>query len=75
MDASFGIECQGSVTHIELLETLLPVRKMKNLSERLINHLKQFRRIATRYEKRAANFSDVITTTSIFLPSDSAYRH
>ena len=29
--------------------------KQRNLVERLINQLKQFRRLATRYEKRAAN--------------------
>ena len=31
--------------------------RKRNIVERLINRLKQFRRIATRYEKRAANFS------------------
>jgi transposase len=30
--------------------------KKRNLVERLINRLKQFRRLATRYEKRAANY-------------------
>jgi transposase len=30
--------------------------RRRNLVERLINRLKQFRRIATRYEKRAANY-------------------
>jgi len=46
----------------------------RNIVERLINRLKQFRRIATRYEKRAANFSAMITLASIFLFSDFAYR-
>jgi transposase len=45
-----------------------------NIVERLINRLKQFRRIATRYEKRAANFSALITLASIFLFSNFAYR-
>jgi len=45
-----------------------------NVIERLINRLKQFRRIATRYEKRAANFSAMITIVSIFLFSDFACR-
>ena len=31
------------------------VYKQRNLVERLINRLKQFRRLATRYEKRGAN--------------------
>jgi transposase len=48
--------------------------RKRNIVERLINRLKQFRRIATRYEKRAANFSAMITMASIFLFSDFAYR-
>ena len=48
--------------------------RKRNMVERLINRLKQFRRIATRYEKRAANFSAMITLASIFLFSDFAYR-
>ena len=48
--------------------------RKRNIVERLINRLKQFRRIATRYDKRAANFSAMITIASIFLFSDFAYR-
>jgi transposase len=48
--------------------------RKRNIVERLINRLKQFRRIATRYEKRAANFSAMISLASIFLFSDFAYR-
>lgn len=48
--------------------------RKRNIVERLINRLKQFRRIATRYEKRAANLSAMITIASIFLFSDFAYR-
>ena len=48
--------------------------RKRNVVERLINRLKQFRRIATRYEKRASNFSAMITIASIFLFSDFAYR-
>jgi transposase len=48
--------------------------RKRNIIERLISRLKQFRRIATRYEKRAANFSAMITIASIFLFSDFAYR-
>jgi transposase len=48
--------------------------RKRNLVERLINHLKQFRRIATRYDKRAANFAAMITIASLFLFSDFAYR-
>lgn len=48
--------------------------RMRNIVERLINRLKQFRRIATRYEKWVANFSAMITLASIFLFSNFAYR-
>jgi transposase len=35
--------------------------------ERLVNRLKQFRRIATRYEKRAVNYLAMITIGMILL--------
>ncbi len=38
-----------------------------NIVERLINRPKQFQRIATRYEKRAANIGATVTRASIFL--------
>ncbi|WP_377810324.1 transposase [Azospirillum sp. A29] len=37
----------------------------RNRVERLIGRLKQFRRIATRYEKRAANYLAMITVAAI----------
>jgi transposase len=39
----------------------------RNKVERLINRLKQFRRIATRYEKRAANYLAMVTLGMIML--------
>ncbi len=39
----------------------------RNVVERLINRLKQFRRIATRYEKRARNYHAMITIAAIML--------
>ncbi len=39
----------------------------RNRVERLINRLKQFRRIATRYEKRAANYLAMLTIAAITL--------
>ena len=39
----------------------------RNLIERLINRLKQNRRIATRYEKYAINYLAMLTIASIFL--------
>ena len=39
----------------------------RNAVERLINRLKQQRRIATRYEKRAANYLAMVTLGAILL--------
>ena len=39
----------------------------RNVVERLINRLKQWRRIATRYEKRAANYLAMLTIAAILL--------
>jgi len=41
--------------------------KLRNQVERLINRLKQFRRLATRYEKRAANFRAMWVIGAILL--------
>jgi transposase len=43
------------------------IYRQRNRVERLINRLKQFRRIATRYEKRAANYEAMLTLASILL--------
>lgn len=48
--------------------------RTRNRVERLFARLKQFRRIATRYEKRAENFAAMITIAAIFLWSQFAYR-
>jgi transposase len=39
----------------------------RNRGERLINRLKQYRRIATRYEKRAENYRAMLTIAAIML--------
>jgi transposase len=39
--------------------------KERNYVERAINRLKQFRRVATRYEKRAVNFLAMVTIAAI----------
>jgi len=41
--------------------------RLRNRIERLINRLKQFRRVATRYEKRAANYLAMIQIAAILL--------
>lgn len=39
----------------------------RNKVERLIGRIKEFRRIATRYEKRALNYAAMLTIAAIFL--------
>ncbi len=39
----------------------------RNVVERAINRLKQFRRVATRYEKRAVNYKAMLTIAAIVL--------
>lgn len=41
--------------------------RLRNRVERLINRLKQFRRLATRYEKRAENYRAMWVIASILL--------
>lgn len=41
--------------------------KQRNLVERFFNRIKQFRRVATRYEKRAENYKAMLTLASILL--------
>ena len=41
--------------------------KKRNIVERCINRLKQFRRVATRYDKRAQNYLAFITFASILI--------
>jgi transposase len=41
--------------------------RQRNVVERLINRLKQFRRVATRYEKRAKNYRAMLTIAAIVL--------
>lgn len=43
------------------------VYRQRNLVERCFNRLKQFRRIATRYEKNGANYLAMLTVASIIL--------
>jgi transposase len=41
--------------------------RKRNVVERLVNRLKQFRRISTRYEKRAVNYVGMLTIAAIVL--------
>lgn len=40
--------------------------RLRNQVERLINRLKQNRRVATRYEKRGANYAAMVTIAAIW---------
>ncbi len=40
---------------------------MRNRIERLINRLKQYRRVATHYEKQAENYQAMLTVAAIML--------
>jgi len=41
--------------------------RKRNVVERLVNRLKQFRRVATRYEKRAVHYLSMLTIAAITL--------
>ena len=41
--------------------------RLRNIVERLFSWLKHFRRVATRYEKRAQNYKAMLTLASILL--------
>ena len=43
------------------------IYRLRNRVERFINRLKQFRRVATRYEKRAECYRAVVTIAAIML--------
>ena len=43
------------------------IYRLRNLVERLINQLKQFRRVATRYEKRGVNYHAMLLLAAIKL--------
>jgi transposase len=43
------------------------IYRQSNRLERLINRLQQFRRIATRYKKRAENYRTMLTSAAILL--------
>jgi len=47
--------------------------RLRNLVERLINRLKQYRRIATRYEKRGAHYAAMLTIAATVLWLKFAY--
>ena len=81
--ADKGYDSNALVEHIEAqqAEVIIPPRsnrkalrdydrhryKARNLVERFFNRLKQFRRVATRYEKLAAHFAAMVRCACIVL--------
>lgn len=81
--ADKGYDSDALVQQIEAsnAETIIPPRsnrkspctydrhryKARNLVERFFNRLKQFRRIATRYEKLSVHFAAMVTCACIIL--------
>lgn len=81
--ADKGYDSDAMVQHIEAhhAESIIPPRsnrisprdydrhryQARNLVERFFNRLKQFRRIATRYEKLAVHFAAMVTCGCIVL--------
>ena len=43
------------------------IYRQRSKVERMIGRIKEFRRIATRYEKRAVNYAAMLTIAAIFL--------
>ena len=41
--------------------------RQRNLVERCFNRLKQYRRVATRYEKKAENYLTILTIASVIM--------
>ena len=52
----------------------LDIYRQRNRVERLIGRLKEFRRLATRYEKRAANYLAMWLLGAIYIWTKFAYR-
>lgn len=81
--ADKGYDSDALVEHIHAheAEAIIPPRanrnapraydwhryQARNLVERFFNRLKQFRRVATRYEKLAAHFAAMVTCVCIVL--------
>lgn len=56
LDAQVAVQIPSRSTTVEPWPVLAESYRQRNRVERLVNKLKQFRGIATRYEKRATNF-------------------
>jgi transposase len=61
----YTIPCRDNETHRAKFDKL--IYRERNQVERCFNRLKQFRRIATRYEKNAQNHLAMLTIAAIML--------
>lgn len=67
-------EINGRVARSDLVRALVfekAIYARRNVEERCINRLKQWRGLATRYEKRAANYRAMVVIASIIIWLDS----
>lgn len=67
LDADVAAQIPSRRTAIEPWPVLAESYRQRNRIERLINKLKQFRGVATRYDKLAASFLATIKTVLSFL--------
>jgi transposase len=67
LDADVAAQIPSRCTALEPWPVLKESYRQRNCVERLINKLKQFRGIATRYDKLAASFLATIKTALSFI--------
>ncbi len=67
LDALVAVQIPSRSTAVEPWPLLEESYRQRNRVERLVNKLKQFRGIATRYDKLAANFLASIKTILTFI--------
>ena len=63
--SAFLLSRVGASLGLEITASGAAEYRLRNLVERLINRLKQFRRVATRYEKLARNYEAMLIIAAI----------
>jgi len=67
LDRDIGPNIPSKANRVEPIEHDAGVYKERNRVERLVGKLKQFRRIATRYEKLGATFLALVHAVAAFV--------